>query len=479
MEDTVTDSGTDTLTDGSPRERPGGAPTGLLLFALIVGGITPILDTTLVALALHSLSEDLHASLATIQWVSTGYLLALAVAIPFVAWAQSRWGGKRVWLAALAVFTLASLLCACAWSAPVLIAFRILQGLGGGVMTPLLMTLAMQSVPPEARTRTMTTVSLPTALAPVIGPVLAGIILSGANWQWLFLINVPLGIVGLVLAALFLPEDRPGRPSSSSGTRPRLDVLGAILLAPGLAAMLYGLSQAHGVGGVLRGDVLIPFLVGALLVVTFVMRALRAANPLVDVRLLRLRSLVTASTAMTFVGAVLFAGNFLLPLWFQQSRGLDPLDAALLLIPQGVGTLLVRMAVPRLVQRLGVRTVAVAGSLIMAAPTVPFAVAGPGTALWLMSAVLFVRGLGNGLVFIPVMTAAYDDVASQDMPHASAITRIAQQLGGALGTAGVATALTASTARGGDGFGPASWTLIVIGVLGALASMFLRKTPQD
>ena len=210
--------------------------------------MTAILDTTIVAIGLQTLTHQLHASVATIQWVSTGYLLALAVAIPFVSWAQARFGGKRVWLFALSLFVLGSILCACAWDAPSLIAFRVVQGLGGGIMFPLMQTLAMQNVAPENRTRTMATVGIPAALGPILGPVLGGLVLEWLDWRWLFLINVPLGIVGLVLAMKFIADDRPlpGCP------RPRVDAVGIVLLAPALAGLLPG-SPTHTPGRLADG----------------------------------------------------------------------------------------------------------------------------------------------------------------------------------------------------------------------------------
>ncbi|WP_022918219.1 MDR family MFS transporter [Ruania albidiflava] len=451
--------------------------TGRLLAALIVGGSTAILDTTIVAIGLHTLTTALHAPISTIQWVSTGYLLALAVAIPFVSWAQGRFGGKRLWLFALGLFVLGSALSACAWNAGALVAFRVLQGLGGGIMLPLLQTLAMQHTVPESRTRVMATASLPIALGPILGPLLGGIVLSWLDWRWMFLINVPVGIVGLVLAVRFVATDAP----APGAARDRLDVGGAALMIPGLAGLLYGLSNAYGAAGFASAEVLLPCLGGAVLLGVFVLRAAcRREASLVDLRLLRVPSVRTATVALTFAGGVLFAGNFLLPLFFQSLRGYSPLGAALLLIPQGVGTLLVRLVVGRLTDRFGARTMAVTGALVMAGATVPFALAGPGTSLWLLGAVLFVRGLGNGILLIPIMTVAYVDLEQEKMAHASAITRIVQQLGGAFGTALVAVLLAAHASVGASaaGFDAAFWWTVAMTMAAALAGLFLPKSGQ-
>ena len=179
------------------------------LLALIVGGVAAILDSTMVTLAIHTLVVNLHSSDGTIQWVTTGYLLALAVAIPVTGWAESRWGGKRVWMFALLLFVLGSILCALSWSDGSLIGFRILQGFGGGLILPLMQTLAVRAAGGRASSGMMATVSLPIALGPIFGPVIGGVILNWLSWRWLFLVNVPIIGVGLMLAWQLLPDDRP------------------------------------------------------------------------------------------------------------------------------------------------------------------------------------------------------------------------------------------------------------------------------
>lgn len=451
--------------------------TGRLMAALIVGGITAILDTTIVAIGLHTLTIRLNAPVSTIQWVSTGYLLALAIAIPFVSWAQSRFGGKRLWLFALGVFILGSTLSACAWNAESLIAFRVLQGLGGGVMMPLLQTLAMQNVDPKARTRTMANVSLPAALGPILGPVLGGLVLNWLSWRWLFLINVPIGVVGWILALLFINDDRP----DPHAPREHLDLVGAVLLAPALAGMLYALSNVYADGGFGRSDVLVPGIGGVVLLACFVAWAMyRRGSALVDIRLLGVNSVRVSSIALVLIGGTLFASNFLLPLYLQSLRGYSVLNAALLLIPQGVGTLVARFVVGRLVEHFGPRIVAVVGFLVTAAATVPFALAGMSTSLWLLGVALFVRGLGLGVVLIPVMTVAYVDLRRDQMPHASAITRIVQQLGGAFGTALVAVVLAGQTthAHPAAGFDAAFWWTIAMTLASTAAALFLPSSEQ-
>ena len=453
---------------GSPLPRS----VRLALLALIVGGIAAILDSTMVTLAIHTLSVDLGSTTATIQWVTTGYLLAMAVAIPVTGWAEARWGGKRVWMSALLLFVVGSVLCAAAWDDASLIAFRIMQGFGGGLIFPLMQTLAVRAAGGRVSSRLMATVSLPIALGPILGPVIGGLILGSLSWRWLFLVNVPLVAVGLVLAWRFLPTDQP----TTSAARPRLDVAGLALLAPGLAGILLGLSQLSRDGGLAHPGVLVPLLAGLALLVAFVLRALRPGGrpAVVDVRLLRLRSLGGASAVLFAAGAAMYAAMFLLPLYYQQLRGESVLAAGLLLIPQGVGALLARFVVGGLVERFGSRAVTVGSFLVAAVATVPFAVAGPSTSLWWLGAVLLVRGVGIGAVIIPPMSVAYQDVPREDIPHATMNTRIAQQVGASFGTAIVAVALQSLLDDGAtQAFQGAFWWAIALTLVALVPAVVL------
>ncbi|GAA3022455.1 MDR family MFS transporter [Microbacterium dextranolyticum] len=424
--------------------------------ALIVGGIAAILDSTMVTLAIHTLSADLHVDSGAIQWVTTGYLLALAIAVPLTGWAESRWGGKRVWIAALLIFVVGSILCATAWDAGSLIAFRVVQGFGGGLIMPLMQTLAVRAAGGQVTSRLMATVSLPIALGPILGPVVGGVILTWLSWRWLFLVNVPLIAVGLILARRFLPDDRPV-PGTA---RMRLDIVGLLLLAPGLASVLWGLSQLAEDGGIAHPDVWGPLAAGVALLVAFGFWATRSGNgsPIVDIRLLRLRSLLTASSVLFTSGAVLYAAMFLLPLSFQEIRGMSPLDAGLMLIPQGIGALAARFVVGALVDRFGARLVTTSSFVLAALATVPFAYADQNTSLWWLGAVLLVRGFAIGALMIPAMAGAYQDVPREGIPHATMNTRILQQVGASFGTAIVAVVLQGAMDRGAvDAFHTAFW----------------------
>jgi len=426
-----------------------------IAMAIIAGGIAVIFDTTIVSVALRQLAAHLDATVSTIQWVSTGYLLAMFLAIPATGWLQARLGGKRLWLLALGVFVLGSVLCAVAWDAPSLIAFRVLQGLGGGVMMPLMSTLIMQAAHGQPLGRLMAVIGLPVALGPILGPVLGGIILNWLDWRWLFLVNVPICAVGITLAIRILPDDRP-----AAGHRPALDVVGLLLVSPGVLGVIYGLSNVSKSGGVDRTDVWLPVVVGAVLVAGFVLwAARRGARALIDVRLFRHRPLAVSALLMFLMGFTLYGAMLLLPLFWQELRGHDALGAGLLLIPQGVGNLLSRTIGGRATDELGPRTVAMVGFAIVALATLPFAFADAQTSVVWLLVVLLVRGFGLGLVLTPLMTVAYVGLERTEVPDASIITRIAQQLGGSFGTAVLAVILE-SAASGGtlDGaFDHAFW----------------------
>jgi EmrB/QacA subfamily drug resistance transporter len=413
--------------------------------AIIVGAIAMVLDTTIVSVALRQLAEDLDTDLNTIQWVSTAYLLALGCVIPVVGWLQGRVGAKQLWIGAQAVFLLGSVLCATAWDAPSLIAFRALQGVGGGVMMPLMMTIVMQATPPADRARVMATASLPAALGPILGPVVGGLILAGDNWRWLFLVNVPLCLLGLYLAWKLIPDEAPGR-------RVKLDLVGLLLVSPGFVALLWGLSNAHGDGGFTRPDVWVPLVLGIALISTFVLRALgRPGAALVDLRVLRSRPTWASALLSFLMGMALYGAMLLLPLYWQETRGEDALHAGLLLIPQGVGSLLSRTATPRLMAAVGVRGAAILGLSLVLLGTIPFALSDGSTSRAVLMAALLVRGIGFGLAFVPISTVAYVGLAHEQVPHASTVTRICQQVGGSVGTALLALVLTSK------GFGTAFW----------------------
>lgn len=446
---------------------------------LILGGIATMLDTTIVTIALRTLVIELHSTVGMIQWVSTSYLLALAIAIPMTGWVEAWLGGKRAWMTALAIFGIGSALCAVAWNDTSLIGFRVLQGLGAGLIFPLMQTLTVRAAGGRASSSLIATVSLPLSLGPIFGPVLGGVILNWLSWRWMFLVNVPVILVGALLAQRFLPPDQ----ASDGKPRRRLDLFGLVLLAGALTGILLGLSNLSRHGEIIQSGVLVPLLTGLAALGLFVAWALQPRNrePIVDIRLLRLRSLGSASSVLFTAGAAMYSGLFLLPLYYQTLRDVSVLAAALLLIPQGVGSLAARFVIGGLVAHFGARRVTIVSFLLIAATTVPFAFAGAGTGLWWLGAALLARGFGLGTMLIPSISVAYNDVESADIPHATMTTRISQQVGASFGIAVVAVVLQSllsqSAARA---FHTAFWWAIGISLVACIPAIALpaARKPQ-
>lgn len=441
--------------------------------AIVVGAMAIILNTTIVSVALPTLGEEFHTGLGTIQWVTTGYLLAMFAVIPLTGWLQALVGGKRLWIASIGLFTLGSALTATAWDTTSLIGFRVLQGLGGGMVIPLMATLLMQAAGGKNVGRLMAAVGLPAAIGPIMGPVVGGIILAYLPWEWLFLVNVPFGIVGILMALRALPDDRSPHPV-------KLDVPGALLVIVGIVSLIYGLTNVAADGGFRHPNVLIPAGAGAVLIAAYCLYALRLTpTPIIDIRLFKHRELTVSTLLMFISGIALYGAMFLLPLFYQELRGRDALATGLLLIPQGVGSLLSRTVAGRLTDTIGPRWVAFVGFAVVAIGTVPFAFSGAATSAFLLGVVLFVRGLGMGAVLIPLMTTAYVGLEHAEIPDASIITRVGQQLGGSVGTAALAVVLTTGLADVTSAEGAASafdstfWWAAAATAVGALLSILL------
>ncbi|MFD4315875.1 MDR family MFS transporter [Streptomyces sp. NPDC058548] len=398
---------------------------------LAVGAFAPLLDSTIVSVAVDVLADDLDVPTTTVQWVSTAYLLAFAMVMPMSGWAGDRFGTRRVWLGALALFSVGSLLCACSWSAGSLIVFRTLQGAGGGLMVPVLQTIVIRACGGRQVGRLIAVVSLPALLGPVLGPVFGGLLLGHFDWRWIFYVNLPVCVLALFLAWRGVPPD-PRRRAS------RLDVVGLLLVCPGVTALVYGFSQYGGQDDEGGGRVLLPMAAGAVLVVAFVGRSLRTSAPLIDMRLFRLRSFAATSVLMFVGGSTMYGGMFLLPLYCQLVLDKGVVATGLLLAPQGIGALAARVA-GVLTDRIGPRPVVVTGLLLSAVATWPFAASvGEGS---IVGVALFFRGLGTSAVNLAVTVGAYQGLDDSQVADASTTTRILQQLGGSFGIAALAVLL--------------------------------------
>lgn len=407
----------------------------LIASVVVVGAIMSILDTTIVNVALETLSRELDAPLSDVQWVSTGYLLALATVIPLTGWMAERFGARRVWLWSAFLFVLGSALCGLAWDITSLVAFRVVQGLGGGMLMPVGMIVLAQAAGPARVGRLMSVIGVPMLLGPVLGPVIGGAIVEHLAWQWIFFVNVPIGLAGMAMGWRLLPRVTP------HGQPPRLDVLGLLLLSPGAAILVFGLSEVATEGTVTAPIAWVPMVTGVLLIVAFVVHALRAEHPLIDVRLFS-NTAFSAAAATTFaIGAALFGALLLLPLYFQIARGQTPLEAGLLMAPQGIGAALVMPFSGRLTDRIGGGKVAVAGLAVLMVGTLPFTMLSPDESYVLLCGALVVRGIGLGATMMPAFAAAYAALGHDDVPRATSALNVIQRIGGSIGTALLAVVL--------------------------------------
>jgi EmrB/QacA subfamily drug resistance transporter len=440
---------------------------------VVLGVIMSVLDTTIVNVALDTLSRDLNSPLSTIQWVSTGYLLSLAMVIPLAGWLSERFGSKRVWMLSVAVFALGSALCGIAWSAESLIFFRILQGFGGGLIMPVGMSVLAQTAGPRQMGRVMSVIGVPMLLGPVLGPVLGGLIVTNASWQWIFYVNVPIAALSLVLAARLLNSCQ-GRADTGP-----LDWLGVVLLSPGLAGVVFGLAQTETSGGLSSTMAWAPIVAGLVLIALFVRHALHARSPLIDMKLFRSAGFSAAAATTFLLGAALFGAMLLLPLYYQVDRGESALSAGLLTAPQGIGAALVMPLSGRLTDRIGGGRVALFGIALMTVATFPMVGLSPTSSYGWLALVALVRGIGLGCSMMPTMASAYAVLRRDQVPGATSVLNTLQRIGGSIGTALLAVVLSdqtrAALGSGGAGNGGLLETLspsVRTHVAGPLASAF-------
>jgi EmrB/QacA subfamily drug resistance transporter len=408
-------------------------PEGLDRETLIVAGVVmlgavmSILDTTVVNVAIDHLAVAFHSSLTEIQWVITGYTLALATVIPVSGWAADRFGTKRIYMSSLVLFTLGSVLSGLAWSAGSLIFFRVLQGFGGGMIMPAVMTILTKKAGPHRMGRVMGVLGVPMLIAPILGPILGGWLVDNASWRWIFFINVPIGIVAFILALIVLDRDQP-QPAH------RLDWIGMLLLSPGLAVFIFGLAESstYGFGSVRSWG---PTLLGVVLIAAWFIHSWRTPNPLIDLRTFaHTRAGAAAGTFLLFAISV-FGTMLLVPLYYQTVRGASALQAGLLLAPGGFGAMLMMPLSGKLTDRYGPTWLPATGLPFVAVGLIPFVFVGAHTSYVLLSAGNFVQGLGMGLAMMPNMTAAMQAVPAAAIARTSTAMNIIRQGGASIGTA--------------------------------------------
>jgi EmrB/QacA subfamily drug resistance transporter len=393
-----------------------------------------IMDATIVNVALPTIGRDFKVGPTAVDSISIAFLVSLAVFIPASGWLGDRLGGKRVLLAAIAVFTVASALCGLASSLGELVAFRILQGAGGGMLAPVGMAMLYRAFPPAERLRAAAILTVPTTLAPALGPVLGGLLVTELSWRWVFYVNLPLGVATFTFGLLFLQQQKQDRPG-------RFDLAGFLLSGVGLGLLMYGVSEGPNLGW-RRPDVLATIAAGVVLLVAMVVVELRSPAPMVDLRLLKNR-LFGLGNGVIVLASVAFLGTlYAISLYYQDGRGLSALGSGLSTFPEAFGVMGgAQLASRVLYPRLGPRRHLTLGLTGTAASIGLLALLGPQTSLWWARLLLLSLGLFMAQVFVPVQAASFATITPAATGRASAMFNAVRQLGGAVGVAVLTTAI--------------------------------------
>ncbi|MEO9027753.1 MAG: MDR family MFS transporter [Ktedonobacteraceae bacterium] len=394
-----------------------------------------IMDSTVVNVALPALSKQFGVPSASIDAVIVGYIVSLAIVIPVSGWLGDHWGTQRVFLLALMLFTIVSALCGLAQSLPMLIGLRVLQGLAGGALTPVGLTMLYRTFPPAERVSVSRILSIPTVIAPASGPVIGGLLIQQLSWRWVFYINLPIGIAALLFGLFFL------RIEDQKHTGGRFDPAGFLLAGLGLALIMYALTEGATYGwGSFR--ILASVLVGLLLLAAFVVVELRVKEPMLDLRLFKDRlfrttNLVTMLSSAGFLGLL-----FIAPLFLQEARGVSALVSGLTTFPEAVGVIVATQIVAWLYPRVGPRRLIAVGLTSVAIVMSLLCFIGLDTDLWLMRLLMFFIGAGMTCTFIPAPTAAFATISPANTGKASALYSADRQLGSAFGIALLGTVLS-------------------------------------
>jgi DHA2 family multidrug resistance protein len=415
---------------------------GVCALAVVMG----ILDTTVVGVAQRTFRTEFSSSQAVVGWTMAGYTLALATVVPLAGWAADRFGTKRLFMGSVVAYTVGSLLCAAAPTITLLIAFRVVQGLGGGMLMPVAFTILTREAGPNRVGRLIAVLGIPMMLCPMAGPILGGWLIAAYGWQWIFLLNLPIGVIALVAAAVVFPRDR-------AAASEKLDVLGLLLLSPGIAALLYGLSSIPAWGTVADHHVWVPAITGLLLIAGFVCHSLhRTDHPLIDLRLFKNREVTTANLAMLLAVAASFGALLLVPSCFQQLLHQTPLQSGVHMIPERLGATLALPIAGALMDRRGPNKIIMIGVTLVGAGLATFAYG-----IWtqagyvpVLVAGLALIGMGVGCTTMPLTAAAVQSLTPRQIARGSALINVNLQVAGSMSTAFMSMILTNQFLRSKD-----------------------------
>ena len=406
---------------------------------LVLGAIMPLLDSTMVNIAIKHLSSDFSIGLDLIQWVITGYVLAMAISVPVVGSMVQRFNGKWLMIGANILFLATSTAAGFSWNIHSLIIFRVVQGISAGFIMTLVTTLTVEVAGRERMGRLMSTVGLPMVLGPILGPVIGAVIVQFLSWRYIFFVNVPIGILAITLMILKLPNFTP------ANIKAKFNFIGILLLGAASAALIYGITKAAKSASFNNSTTIAFIAVGfAILAIYMLYAAMKKEQAILPLHLFKLKNFSAVMVGLFLAGIATNGPMLLLPLFFQNIKGFSVLNAGLILIPQGIGMLVARPLIGKLTDKLGARNVVLASLALAIVGTTPFVFFNEASSLIVVSIVLFIRGIGIGGVTIPMMTDAYTGMVKQEIAQASVGTRLVQNIGGAFGSAVLATVVSLS-----------------------------------
>ncbi|WP_338541480.1 MDR family MFS transporter [Paenibacillus tundrae] len=421
-----------------------GIPKHILItaWAIALGAIAPMLDSTMVNIAVNQLTKDFHTTLDTIQWAITGYILALAIAVPVSGWLMNKFNGKKVFVGAVIAFGVISVLVGVSWDISSFILFRLLQGFSAGVITTLMFTLLVKTTGQQYLGRVMAIVSTPMIFGPILGPIIGGFIVQEASWQWIFFINVFIVLISAPLMIRKIPDFEPFNKES------KLDLVGIIVLSSMSVALIYGITKAADHATFNNDETILWMGIGlAMAIIYFVYNRIKCNQTVLPVNLFAHRNFAASSAGLFLAHIAIMGPMLILPLFFQTFRDFTMIQTAVALIPQGVGMLVTRPFIGKMIDKVGAKYVLLASLILSLIGSIPFIFISDTTSMIWISVILFIRGVSVGGISLPLMSEAYTGLDSKLLPEAGVGINIIENLGSSFGSAIIATAV-ATTIQG-------------------------------
>ncbi|KRL05135.1 MDR family MFS transporter [Liquorilactobacillus oeni] len=407
-----------------------------IAFVLIFGAIAPMLDTTMTNIAINTIMDDLNTSVGTAQWVTTGYVLTLGIVILFTGWAVDKFDGKKLYINGLLIFLVGSIISGIANNITILMIGRMIQGAGSGIIIPLLTTLIIRAANGVGLGKLAATLGLPMVVIPILGPTVGGYIIDQLNWHWVFYINIPIVIIALIFVLTFMPHFEPLKRDS------KLDWIGFLILSGMFSGFLVGIVNFSSHNTFSSIEALLPTFLGFDLLIAYVFYAQKfPQRALVNLNMFKVPNFSGSAVILLMSGVAVNGAMFLLPLYLQNIRGLSVIWSGTYLIAQGLGLLVTRTQIGKLTDNIGARWVVLSSIIIAIISTIPFVYFDVNTNKYLILIALFVRGMAQGGLTIPVMADSYTNIPKEQIAQATTATRMLQNVGGAFGSAILATVI--------------------------------------